>query len=596
MVNLSDLSMELFRATIEATVKELGLRRSMRLRKVSRLFNDEVLRAFETLFVFHSNIRFRFRLDYRALNTYQFGAALIPFTARFLSRRPHTNPAGFWKVFSADPVAEHYPPSRVTEPWELNISTFLNQLLDHLRVPENGRYDALVILCEYLDSSLAVLDGISSCNFSSPGIISGVLRGFRPLINKDLEASIIPVAILLKREDIYEPLLESAARKDPRYWGHMFETPVHAAVMSLQHNLTTRLLRMFSANLENPKHNHLIIPIERAIETGDLEMVNIVLGKGNHTHRRGAPEYSADPFQLRRGLMKSARLGHVAVTNRLLEYLQVTPLRRFGSLLASAMDCATIHGHVSTMELLAQYGARITKPYGGRGADPTPLDLACWTGNEDTVRWALSNAGELSAKMVKDAIFAAVLGNQVLALHLIMTAEPDLTMFEWSDWFDIVYQGIQARRYAALRYLLDEAKVLDGSPRFRGETVETGALLKLCAMDGHVEIFRALLRAGFSPNAPSLESDEPTGFWTPMMWAHTSSEPGSRQIEDILERLGIERADMTVDPWKYWLEVGYYPQPATRMYSKMPAWKRVSTCKPSVRTDESILVNVSSSK
>lgn len=500
--------------------------------------------------------------------------------ARFLSRHPHTEQAKFWKIYCSKYTRE-CEPAEINEPWRLNISTFLHRLLDELSVPEADRYECLKVLCRHIDDNSAFEADCVGPGSSVPGIVKTVLQGFKPLYITPMKPHIISAAILLGLKDRYEPHLQAAAEPSNRVlWDSCFRTPLHAAVSSNQHGLAKRLLHMFDRT-DEPLYCK---PLEAAVRTGDSAMVDIMLcGETDLSFDssslndltldvQGLSISAGHNFrppcvaELRWAFIRCARLGHTDIAEQLLKYIG-TKHPDFGTNhLPEAMYYSSLYGYIDLMQVLVDYGARVDECRTDPENSPLPIELACWTGNMEAVKWILArDCGPYGSPTV----LAAIIGNQIPILETIVETEGPAMSDE--EWLTVIWYGIRLRAYTAVGYLLEKAKVLDVVAGFNSNPTMYGTLLEVSASEGHPEAFEILLRVGMPADTKLCQGNNGINDdWTPMMFAHASTDPESRKVEDILERLGVKRVDMLQMPGKDLFESGYYPKRTMSVVSNMP--------------------------
>ncbi|KAH8660345.1 hypothetical protein BX600DRAFT_513955 [Xylariales sp. PMI_506] len=587
MAPLLDLPPELFRTIITTTVQELGMRESLKLRQVNKLFEVETMRAYETLLVFHPDLRYTCR-DFKGRHNHEYGAAVIPFIARFLSRRPHTNEAEFWNIYSAT-YARGCAPAKVAVYWQLNISTFLHRILDELQFPEEDRYEPLRVLCEHIDDCKA----FEAAEPGVPGVVD-VLRGFKPLYWKSLEEYVLPAAIFMKVNSVYEPLLAAEeARPKPvkQERGGFFGSPLYAAVKSSQYDLVRHLLHIYDRDEEWGS----CFPLEGAVKTGDLKMVEVLLSvepesdgsrgsadAASRVDRLSLDDSSKYPIkppselELRAGFVRTARLNNIVIAKRLLEYIEATHPGFERSHLLEAMYYAVLYGHIDFMQLLVDRGVKLSERRPVPENSPSPIELACWRGNEETVKWILSRQ---SGPFGAPTMLAAIIGRNLSVLKLLVAAE-ERFMSE-DEWLTVIWYGIRLRSYAAVSYLLEEAKVLDVKAAFKSSPTKYGTLLEVSSTEAHPEALEILLRAGMPADEKLQQGNNGINEeWTPMMFAHASNNPGAREVEEILERRGIKRRDMLTQPGKELFESGYYPKTMPGIESEMPVCNNIREINP----------------
>ncbi|KAI1846341.1 hypothetical protein JX266_007546 [Neoarthrinium moseri] len=147
-----------------------------------------------------------------------------------------------------------------------------------------------------------------------------VLQGFQPLRAKaPLESHVLSAAILLRMPDVYEPLLEPAAAMEGFRASKYFGSPLYAAITSGQHDLARRLLGLFDAWAEQTTW-----PLMAAVKTGDLAMVEIVLGESGPAPGLAIDEaYFVSGHEVEPALARAARLGHAGIIQRLLIHIAV---------------------------------------------------------------------------------------------------------------------------------------------------------------------------------------------------------------------------------------------------------------------------------
>ncbi|KAK9423480.1 hypothetical protein SUNI508_13987 [Seiridium unicorne] len=513
---LVDSPLELFRTIIETTIQLAGLRDSVKLRQVNRLFNEEVLLAYETVLIFHDTLRYKCD-NFKARQNHEYGALMIPFMAQFLSRRPDTKQAEFWNIFSAR-YTRGCDPAKVSDLWRLNISTFLHHLLDTLKVPAANRYEPLLRLCSQIDDCQAFESDQVGANSSVPGIVIKVFKGFNPIYFEQFERHVVPAAIILHLHNVYEPLLlSSVAKVRPERWGRKKEEP--------------RFKPLVAAVKSGDQIMVDIALGDDSFDTTDVSKAKDPIGKDHGKNHESIPDAEIG-FQLpckeelQLAVTKSARLGHTAIGKQLIQYIKREHVDLEDKCLTEAMYYASLYGYIDFMQLLIDNGVDLNKQRDYEPGSPQPIDLACWTGNVDAVKLILTKE---KGPFGVPTVVAAIFGNKPAVLELVVEAEgPSMSKEEW----------LTPTAY--------------------------GTLLEVSASEGHPEALKILLRVGMPANEKLCQGNNGINeSCTLMLFAHASLNPRCREVEQILESLRVKRVDMLQAPGKDLFESAYYPSRST---------------------------------
>ncbi len=94
--------------------------------------------------------------DFKARHNLEYGKAIVPFLARFLETRPHTQEATFRKLYAKyHRTRSGCEPVMPEERERLNISIWLHDIPDKLHLPYDNRYAALRTLMEQIDDVMS---------------------------------------------------------------------------------------------------------------------------------------------------------------------------------------------------------------------------------------------------------------------------------------------------------------------------------------------------------------------------------------------------------------------------------------------------------
>ncbi|KAM0815844.1 hypothetical protein AB5N19_01644 [Seiridium cardinale] len=201
------------------------------------------------------------------------------------------------------------------------------------------------------------------------------------------------------------------------------------------------------------------------------------------------------------------------------------------------MYYAAFYGYIDFMQLLIDNGVDFNKQRDDEQGSPRRIDLACWTGNADAFKLILTKE---KGPFGVPTIVAAMLDNKSPVLELVIETE-------------------------------GPPMVLDVAAAFKAQPTAYGTLLEVSASEGHPEALKILLGGGMPANEKLCQGNNGINkAWTPMVFAHASLNPSCREVEEILQSLGVNRVDMLQAPGKDWFESGYYPSRSTLMESQMP--------------------------
>ncbi|KAK7967984.1 uncharacterized protein PG986_002261 [Apiospora aurea] len=386
------------------------------------------------------------------------------------------------------------------------------------------------------------------------------MKALNEVWDQDALASLLPAAIALGLEAVYEPAIANAKQQNagsfPVYMTHVgshrvdlealsscFGTPLYAAVKARNPALVTYLLDsgvLVTADRSNP--------MAAAAKNDDMDMLNLFL--------EPPCQLAPDAERLRTVLGLAARLGRTAFVQRILDFNRLEPRRAqdrdWG--LGRALLMAVFGGHVETAEFLIDNGAPFqtnARPYLGSSHGlfstmPTLVELAAWQGDLSMLRLLLSR----QALVTIESAHAAMAGNRVEALCVLLETK-SLRMDQYA-WCRVLSAGAKLDCTEAILYLVEEARVLDipgilesGDPEavYLSEVVTT-----LCSRGNRLAL-EALIQTGLpvDHNCTLDPDDEVNGgqlsvHMNPMDLATNSLAPGAQETVRMLTRYGAPRA------------------------------------------------------
>ncbi|KAI1843122.1 hypothetical protein JX266_010649 [Neoarthrinium moseri] len=536
-MQLLDLPTELFRAVLVAVVTELSPLRSLHLR---RIFDNEILGCLETVDVFDLNSPLRcLNLNRISSRNRARQNPIIPFLVRFLQREPYI---------------KHDPD------WTANLSALLKRVLDELQLQPSARSDALRSLCESFDDFRPTRHGF---------YLVQCLK--RPISQKPLHAHVLPAAILLKKPEIYEPLLSQMP--DRWYQAGVFGTALYAAVRSRQLHLVRRFVEDPLCQPSASQHQ----VIHMAASNNDFAMMEYLL-----------EWYDGDSDLIEYAICSCARWGHLEMARRLLEFTrsrhQTVPLDSLGE----AWYWSAMYGEIAFMDLLVEYGHQEfltawstlvrSNSIGQFWNHVRPIDLACWRGDVAMVRWMLDQGVSVQCKGPADANInrtrAAALGDSAEVFRILLDAGAHRGRHASYSWVAEAELAVKVRANKVFRFLLQESGLLKISTVINFQTTKDFRRLMLLACTyGNLEAFDILLSIGMpcdmplgpfglsSPWGGRLDVDE--GFdssWTPIMYAQATTDPGAQKIVDRLLQSGVEPLDVCKSSAARLFEDGVFPR------------------------------------
>jgi len=587
-MQLFDLPLDIVRILVRQLVLNLGIFEAAKLRQVCSLFapkiqedprtrsvklipslleffDNEVLHLIEVEELFDEN----FRLGLSAPEVKEVPppqkvvTAFSLFIARFLERRPFAK---------SNDLA-----------WDANSSVFLNRTLDACGIGDSFRIAALRVLCRHICEC-----GVTS---GSSGLVNRVARRLygpkserKPeskLTNVDWECHLLPAAIVLKAQGVYDALLPVALDGlDTRKWAgiasEFFGTPLFAAVVTGQQDLARQILASredLISDMTNPKEWNCIAG---AVRTGNLPMLELLLS------------YNPRPegWYIQFALIEAAKLNRMEMTSAICLYIERSHIGReqnppdlsWSTQWGLRWACANRNRDM--MQLFLDLGAHIDEHHMGipdvtfstRLADVAnyrdmiihtiPSSIAAWLGDKELLIWLVDHGATLEYGTVHSAaIGGSVEVMEYLFEQGIRNAIEDLA------WVPAIANCVRALAHDLLRYLLLTKRVVDFRKLLeKRHDIITWPMFHAC-QGGDVESFDILVEAGMPVDMSLREGPD---IWTPMMAAQCRDSDGARAIVRRLEEMGIEKVDMLKTEMGPKFVTGELPSPPRRWKSEMP--------------------------
>ncbi|KAK8065105.1 hypothetical protein PG997_011852 [Apiospora hydei] len=376
--------------------------------------------------------------------------------------------------------------------------------------------------------------------------------------DQDARASLLPAAIALGLEAVYEPAIAGAKQQNtgsgPVYTTHVgshqvdlvtlsacFGTPLYAAVKARNPTLVRYLLAS-GLLLSDDRSN----PMAAAVKNNDIDMFNLLL----------EPQYDISPFELslRTVLGLSAFLGRTAFVQKILDFNRLETSRaqdrNWG--MGRALLMAVFGGHVDVAALLIDNGApfqtnqRPALEHSYATTTPTLVELAAWRGHLDMLRLLLSHQALVTIESAR----AAMAGNRGGSLRVLLDTK-SLRMDQYS-WCSVLSDGAKLDSTEAILYLVKEARVLDipgiinsGDPE---AVYLSGIVATLCSRGNHRAV-EALIQAGLPVNHNCTldpddedDGDQSSVQMNPMDHATNSLAPGAQETVRMLLHYGASPA------------------------------------------------------
>ncbi|KAK8034138.1 hypothetical protein PG993_009133 [Apiospora rasikravindrae] len=562
--SFTDLPLEIIQDILRYVVVPPNLPSLARLRLVCELFSQQVFVALEATGALLGN---------QGLMGCRPGIASspVPFLARYmeyrLARSPHLLP----------------------ESRNANIESRLKWLLDELlgsntttttttvsapgagepQQPQGKYYAALLTLCHHMNDYSPELQ--DKWWGGEPGWCRNIQHRldipmpvppnerYNKMLNdqrdEDALASLLPAAITLGLEAVYEPAI-AAAKQHNTEWGPVstthvgshqvnlgaasscFGTPLYAAVKARHPALVRHLLAsgvLVTAHRSNP--------VAAAVKNNDMDMFNLLL----------EPQYQLNPL----ASPSQTVLGLAATLGRTVFVQKIIDLNRFENdrvqdrdwSMGRALLMAVFGGHMEVAALLIDNGAPFQtsgRPGLEYAVTPTLVELAAWKGHLDMLRLLLSHQALVTIESAR----AAMVGNRVGSLRVLLETK-SLQMNKYL-WCNVLADGAKFDCTEAILYLIEEARVLDipgilnsGDPEivYFSDVVAT-----LCSRGNYLAV-EALIRGGLPVDHnctldpdDEVNEDQVSVQMNPMDLAISSLAPGAQETARMLTRYGASPA------------------------------------------------------